>query len=147
MRYLVHYSIGGAGVSSLASLGLEFDEDGRLELDTTAFATATNTDAKADDVLSFLGSASSGFLRHALDTLNGLTDETDGLFEAQTTSLGEEIDRIDDQIAAEQGRIDLMEENLRERMAAADAVIAAMEQQVSFMIALFEQMQLNAERY
>jgi len=145
LRNAVHYRLAGT-VSSLTSLGLTYDPDGHLSLDTSIFTAATNTKSKLDAALAFLGTQNSAFLQSALDTLEGLTDETDGLIQAQLKSLEEQIESTDDLIEANQGRVDQMEEDLRERLGAADALIAAMEQQATFMIGLFEQMRLNLQK-
>ncbi|MCS6954415.1 MAG: hypothetical protein NZM33_16340, partial [Bryobacteraceae bacterium] len=55
------------------------------------------------------------------------------------------LQRQEARIAAEQERIDLLEKNLAERMAAADALIAALEQKVRYFNTLFEAMRIARE--
>lgn len=146
LRNLVGYSTAGS-VPSLTALGLTYDADGRLSLDSSTFTAATDTASELDATLSFLGSEDSGFVMAALDNLDGLLDSTDGLFQLQTTSLEDQLESVEDLLEAGQQRVDLMEADLRERISAADALIAAMEQQATFMIGLFEHMKLYAEQF
>jgi len=146
LRNLVGYSTPGS-VPSLTALGLSYAADGRLSLDSSVFTAATDTTAELDATLSLLGSEDSGFLMAALDNMDGLLDSADGFFQLQTTSLEDQLDGLEDLLEAGQERVDLMEADLRERISAADALIAAMEQQASFMIGLFEQMKLYAQQF
>jgi flagellar capping protein FliD len=112
-------------------------------LDTAAFASAAE-DFQA--LLDFLGtSTTDGFLKYATDALAALNDDTDGLIQAEIDSVADQIRAQDDKIAAEQDRIDLMEENLLAQMAAADALIASLEQQVLYFTGLFESMRIATQ--
>ena len=140
LRDLAGYDSGATGISSLNSLGLEFDDQGRLSLDMTTFSAAANGQYEALEV--FLGSSSNdGFLKYAADLMDGLENSTDGIIDTAISSLQAEMTRQDTRIAEEQDRIDQLQENLVARMAAADAMIAALEQQVRYMTGLFEAMQ------
>jgi flagellar hook-associated protein 2 len=143
MRAVAGYSGTSGGISSLADLGLSFDDQGKLSLDTAAFASAAE-DFQA--LLDFLGtSTTDGFLKYATDALAALNDDTDGLIQAEIDSVADQIRAQDDKIAAEQDRIDLMEENLLAQMAAADALIASLEQQVLYFTGLFESMRIATQ--
>jgi len=146
LRSLAGYSTGGS-VSSLTALGLTYDSGGRLSLDSSVFSAATDTASEMDAALAFLGSKDSGFLKAARGSMDGLLNSTSGLFQLQSASLESQLDSLDDQLDASQKRVDLMETDLRERISAADALIAAMEQQATFMIGLFEQMKLYAKQF
>jgi flagellar capping protein FliD len=144
MHSLIAYSEGGRAASSLIHLGLEFDSKGRLSLNAAAFNKATESAAKMDDATKLLGSASGGFVKYALRFLDGLTHEDTGILAAHVTSLDDESKRAEEQIAANQDRVDAMERDLRQRLSAADAAIAALEQQANYMINMFAQMRANA---
>jgi flagellar capping protein FliD len=91
--------------------------------------------------MDFLGSASSsGFLKTASDALNLAEDSTSGVVKEAIQSLNTEMTHQDDLIATTQSQIDDLQTNLQQQMAAADAAIAAMQQQVSFMTQLFQSM-------
>jgi flagellar hook-associated protein 2 len=139
LRDLAGYDSGAAGVSSLSSLGFEFDDKGKLSLDMTAFSAATTGEWEALEA--FLGESSTdGFLKYASDLMAGLEDSTGGIIETAISSFKDEIAFQDTRIDEEQDRIDQLEENLIARMAAADAMIASLERQVTYMTGLFESM-------
>jgi flagellar capping protein FliD len=83
-------------------------------------------------------------VKYALRFLDGLTHEDTGILAAHVTSLDDESKRAEEQIAANQDRVDAMERDLRQRLSAADAAIAALEQQANYMINMFAQMRANA---
>lgn len=146
LRQLAQYSGGPEGISSLTALGLNFDDQGKLSLDTSVFdgAASGNMDLLAE----FLGSSSeSGFLKYATDLLDSLLDGTDGLIQLSITSLEDQISDQDERIAVEEERVQQVEENLVAQMSAADALIAAMEQQVTYISGLFESMRIASQMY
>jgi flagellar capping protein FliD len=101
-------------------------------------AVSTGDFEKIED---FLGSAeTSGFLKYAADITDGLQENTTGAFDVAITSLSERIAWQDTRIAEEEDRLAQLEENLIARMAAADAMIASLERQVTYMTGLFESM-------
>jgi flagellar capping protein FliD len=148
LRQLSAYATGTGTIDSLTALGLEFDAEGRLSFDTTAFSTATTGRFAA--LSAFLGNSGSqgnGFLKVATDTLNGLQDVTSGLVKTSISSLKTQISRQDSAIGDAQERIDLLQKNLMNQMAAADALIAGLEQKSGYMGTLFESMRLASQTY
>lgn len=140
LRNVTGYSAsGGGGLDSLTALGLSFDQDGVLSIDTNAFSDAVQ--GHMDELSAFLGGASTGgFLKAASDAIASLEDPTNGAIKNQIDSVRQQITDQDSRIADEQERIDTLKSNLQERMAAADALIAQMEQQVTYMTNLFDSM-------
>jgi flagellar hook-associated protein 2 len=146
LRDVAQYSGDSGAITSLTELGLTFDGEGKLSLDTSTFSSAASDNMKA--VLTFLGSTTeSGFLKSATDLLYSLEDTTDGLIKTAISSLEAAVAAQDDRIAAEQDRVDRVRENLVAQMAAADALIAALEQQASYITDLFESMRIAAGMY
>ena len=97
--------------------------------------------AHPGNVSSFLGSATTGgFLKTATDILNSLEDPISGTIETTRTSAQTAITNQNRRIANEQDRIDILQSSLIARMAAADALIASLEQQVTYFNSLFESM-------
>lgn len=142
LRDIIGYSSGSGALSSLSSLGLGFDDNWKLTMDTAAFSTAT--DGQFEALSSFLGSSSTdGFMKYASDLMVGLEDSTNGVVKAAVSSLQAQMTQQDARIAEEQTRIDSLEKSLNARMAAADALIASMEQQVIFMNGLIDAMWSN----
>ncbi len=134
---------GSGGLSSLTALGLSFDSSGALSFDSGVFNTATS--ANLSGLSSFLGSATGGgFLKSATDFMNSLEDSTSGVLKTGIGSLQRQLTDQDTRIAAEQDHIDQLKTDMQARMAAADALIASMEQQVNYFTSLFESMRTSA---
>lgn len=136
MRQVLQYTAGGTGINNINGLGLNTDKSGHLIFDTTAFDAAYAENAQA--VRSFLGSETgSGFLKAAdgvLDQVDGLTS---GMLVQAKSQVATSITTTDRSITDQQARITLMESNLRQRLVAADATIALLEQQVSLIKGMF----------
>ena len=144
LQQITGYSTGNSGISSLTSLGLEFDQNGVLSFNSSTFASATR--GQLTQLAGFLGSATGGgFLQAAGDALNGLTDPSSGVFASSTASLQDAITRDNQSISDDQTRLNDMTTSLNAKMAAADAAVAAMEQQYSYLTQMFAQMQANAQ--
>jgi flagellar hook-associated protein 2 len=140
MSDIVGYSAASGNIRSLADLGINLDDAGRLSLDETVLASKP-----VDDVLAFLGDATSGFLKSAGDVMTTIQDSTDGLLAVEHASLDRQIERQDRLIASNEERIEAMRANLNARMAAADAVIAVLEQQAAGIQGLFEAFRASQE--
>lgn len=146
LRDIANYDFGSGDVTTLTDLGLQFDDKGKLSLNSSVL-TSVGADS-FDALLTFLGgSTESGFLKSATDVLNGLLDDTSGVLDTTINSVSDQTNQQDDLIAAEQARVDLMEAHLTAQMAAADALIASLEQQVTYMTNLFASMREAAKMY
>ncbi len=132
------YTASAGNIRTLADLGITLSDTGRLSLDRTVLATKP-----ANDVLAFLGDETGGFLKTAGGVLDTVQDPENGLLAVEQGSLDRQIAREDELIASNQARIDTLQQNLQARMAAADAVIAVLEQQASGIQTLFESMRAN----
>ena len=92
-------------------------------------------------VTDFLGSATQGgFLKTATDTLNSLTAPISGVIPTMLLSIAGEITETGNRISENQALVDQMTENLNAKMAAADALIASMQQQATYFTNLFASM-------
>jgi flagellar hook-associated protein 2 len=139
LRSLSGFNGGSGAVRNLTDLGLTVDKTGKLSFDQTVFDNAST--AHSSDVSAFLGSASTGgFLKAATDTLNGLEDPDHGSIETTRASAQTAITKQNQKIADEQTRIDILTASLTARMSAADALIASLEQQVTYFTSLFASM-------
>lgn len=140
LRQVTQYNTGSSsGIQSLFSLGIDLDSQGKLTFDSSKLDSG-NPNALMD----FLGStSSSGFLKTASDALDLAENSSSGAVKQAIQSLDTQMRHQDDLIATTQKRIDDLTTGLQERMAAADAAIAALQQQVNFMTALFQTMNAN----
>jgi flagellar hook-associated protein 2 len=127
------YTTGSGSLGSTTALGLEMDQNGHLSVDSTVFDTLSTT-----DIQTFLGGLdSSGFLKAAGDAINSVADTTSGNIQDSISSLQNEVTKQTNQISEEQQRINDIQNSLQQRLAAADAAIATLEQQKTYYADLF----------
>jgi flagellar hook-associated protein 2 len=145
LRNLAGYAGGSGYVQNLTDLGLTFDSNGKLSFDQAQFDSVAS--AHPTDVAAFLGSATSGgFLQSATDLLNGLEDPLSGTIETARTSAQDQITKKNQAISDEQDRIDQLQASLTAQLSAADALIASLEQKVTYLSQLFDTMNSNARQ-
>lgn len=136
LRGLSTYQGGSGTIQTLADLGINLDRYGKLSVDQSKLDDVLASDP--DGVQAFLGSAdTSGFLKTASDSLTGVDDPINGILTSLQETVQERISKQNSQIADMQNRIDLMQANLVARMAAADSLVASLEQQVTYFTTLF----------
>jgi flagellar hook-associated protein 2 len=146
LQSIAGYTTGNSGISSLASLGFSFDSSGVLSFDSSAFASATS--GQTAQLLSFLGSSSTGgFLEAASNALAGIEDPTDGVLTQDLSSLSSQITTENTSISDEQDKVNTLQTNLTQQMATADAAIATMEQQLVSLQGYFQAMQTEEQEY
>jgi flagellar hook-associated protein 2 len=139
LRRFMNYTSTGA-LKSSEQLGFTFDDKGVLSFDSAKFE-ALSSSAVAD----FLGSAAQpGFLALAEQAIAGIDAKDTGLLPSSLTSVRNQIAETDRQVVANQERLELLKQRLAAQMAAADALIGQLEQQVGYMNGLFESMRINA---
>lgn len=143
---LGNYSLDQSGSTSLAALGLTMGRDGKLTFDSNSFSAAYGFDPTA--VLNLIGSATSGgFLKTASDRLAFVDGPGTGLIQVESAALQKETTRLGDQINIQQSRVDQLKERLEGQIAAADALIASLEQQYQYISGMFSAMQDTAKSY
>ena len=135
LRNLVNYSGGSSGITSLADLGVTLDKTGHLAFDQSVFSSASSSNLPG--VISFLGDSTSGFLKNATDLTTNIEDPVNGVLFLTSSSVTKQIAKEQNQITDNQNRVDLLQKNLTARLAAADALIATLEQKVTQITALF----------
>ncbi|HEY9140437.1 MAG TPA: flagellar filament capping protein FliD [Bryobacteraceae bacterium] len=139
-----YFSSSTSGVNGLKELGLDLGETGQLTFDSQTLDSAYASNPAG--VASFLGSATGGgWLESATNALTGLVDPTVGLVTNEETNLGNQITSISKQITTKQDQVTTMQTNLTNQMAAADAMIATMEQQQSFLTQMMQAEQIDSQ--
>lgn len=137
LRDLTSFSGGSGSVTSLADLGLTFDGTGHLAFDQSQFASVAAADP--GDLASYFGTGTgTGFLAAASGILDGLTNTTNGLFQAQQATIQNRITADNQEISDTQDRITTMQNQLTAQMSAADALLSTLESQSTFMTQLFQ---------
>jgi flagellar capping protein FliD len=143
LRTIGSFAPSHTGMSSLASVGVLMDRSGKLYLDSTEWDKVKNDFSGLE---TFAGSlTTSGFVKSANDDLNTLQDAKTGILKTAIATSDEQAVAADSRLVEEQRRIDDLQESLQQRFAAADALIASLEQQASYFINLFTAMKANQE--
>jgi flagellar hook-associated protein 2 len=141
-------------VSGFRSLGITLGQDGTLTVDYSQLQLKDLFDSGS--VNAFLGSApdatdttkaGSGFLKAASDVLKSIADSSAGLIPALQASLKSQLTTTAASITARQAQVTQMQDRLVNQMALNDAAIASMEQQYSFLSAMFEATQTSSRQY
>jgi len=140
------YNSSSDQVNGLASLGLDLGADGHF---TYNALTLLSTDfSNSEGVASFLGSATGGgFLQAATNALNNLEDPTTGVVKTTEADVKTHITDIGTQISTKQTQVDQLQAEMQDQMARADALIASMEQQYTYMSDLFQAQQTADQQY
>ena len=135
------YSGSSGAVRTLADMGVTLDDTGQLTFDSSQF----NSDS-VDALQNFLGGASTGgFLQAATNALNGVEDATSGSLKMAIQDLNGQIANENDQISTEDQKIVDLQNNVTQQVAAADALIASLESQKTYMTGLFQSMMYSNE--
>jgi flagellar hook-associated protein 2 len=141
LHSLANYSGAGGGFTSLNNLGLSFDTNGHLTLDPSVLSNVGGS--QLSDLVSFLGSPTSGgFLQFATDQMNAIEDPATGMLKTAITSNSDQITHENQLISDQQNQINQLQTSLQAKMAAADAAISQIEQQLSYFTGLFQSMYL-----
>ena len=137
LQSLGNYAAGSGNISSLAVLGVGFeDETGQLSFTQSTFDTATSGQTAA--LTQFLGSATGGgFLQTATNAMTGLLDPTTGVLPDQMNSVQSNITSTNTQITAKETAVTQLQTNLTQQMAAADTMIYDLQQQSSQLQGIF----------
>jgi flagellar hook-associated protein 2 len=135
-----------SGLSGLSALGLDLGSDGQLTYDSSALSSTATSNA--DELSAFLGSVSGGgFLKAANDALNSIDDSSTGLLATTQSALQSQITNLTNTIDDKQTQVDNLQTQLQQQMAAADAAIATMQQQYTYLSNMFQAMQTAAKQY
>ena len=126
----------GSPANSLANFGITVDSTGQLSIDTAAFTTAAN--ANFSTLVSTLGSSTTGgFLQTAANLLSGVENATTGTLPSEESTVAAQITNQNTKIANEQATVTQLQTNLTAQISKADALIAGLESQVSYVTGLF----------
>jgi len=143
LRQLVNYSGSSGTFTSLTQLGIEFTQQGTLTFNSSVVSNLSPD--QVNQALSFLGDPlSGGFLKAATDNLNALMDPISGLLPGELQSVEQQSQHEAQAISDAQDRVNLLQTRLQAQLAAADALIATLQQQTQFIQGLFNIPKLNS---
>jgi flagellar hook-associated protein 2 len=141
LQNLTYYTATGS-IQSIADLGLTFSQTGVLSFNPTVLSAAASSDFQG--VTSFLGSAAGGgFLQAATNVLSSVMEPRTGEIPTETSAVAGEIASINSEISADQSNLNTLQTSLTNQMDSADALIATMQQQYSYVTSLFSAMTAN----
>lgn len=142
LRQIFNSGNPSGSINSLADLGLTFGQDGHLSFDASVLSKASAN--SMTNVLNFLGSeSSSGFLQSAKNILTSINDSTTGSLPVGEQVITDGLSSLADKMSATQDRITLLQQNLTDQMSKADALVAGLQQQVSYFTSMFAAMRQN----
>ncbi|MDZ7639336.1 MAG: flagellar filament capping protein FliD [Bryobacterales bacterium] len=146
LRDLPSFSGESGSFQNFTDIGLRFDDKGTMTLDSGALSGLS--DEKLDQLVAFLGTEKTGgFVGTALGTIGVATTAESGILALERKSYADQGKAEALQVQQMQERMDLMETNLRERFAALDSAIAALQQQALYFNNLFESMRIAQQTY
>lgn len=128
-------TFGSGQFNTLASVGIQLNNDGTLKLDQSKLTKAIAKDSRAvSEVISGSGSAD-GMMDLMRDAVSNLTAPTSGALDVRKDGLGAQAKRFDDRIQAEQKRLDTLETRLRKTFSEMDTTVAGYRAQLNYLTA------------
>ncbi len=124
------FNVAGSNLQYLFDVGITFDRDGILSLDSDKFDQVTADDFNG--VVQLFTDPENGFAQ-ALDTVLSSYVETGGLIEARTDGLSESRSQIDDDIERIEDRVALTEQRLRRQYTALDSLVGQLNATSTFL--------------
>lgn len=128
-------TFGTGQFNTLASLGIQLNNNGTLKLDQVKLNNAISKDSRAvTDVIA--GSASTdGMMDMMRELASTLTAPTSGTLDVRKGGLEAQAKRYDDQIGVEQKRLDTLENRLRKTFSEMDSTVAGYKSQLNYLLA------------
>jgi flagellar hook-associated protein 2 len=137
LTQMIGYSGSSGSITSLAQLGVEFTQQGTLTFNSSVLTGLSQS--QISDALTFLGDPNSGgLLQYANNTLNNITDPISGAVATETQSLQNQNTQDQTGITKDQAQLTVMQANLQAQMAQANALIATLQNQTTFLQGLFQ---------
>lgn len=134
LRSISSYT-GSGSVLSIADLGLELDDKGRMTFNAIKYSA---TGADFDAVKEFLGTTTTGFTGAIRRTIVDLADPANGQIQTAISFIQSSDAALSAQITRLQERIDVQIAALEAQFAAADTLLAGLESQQDLLSRLFE---------
>lgn len=125
---------------SVSDLGLSFDRDGILSLDSTKLSAAIDNDFNI--VTELFTDTDNGFASQLSNLLDGYT-KSGGIVSGRTDGLNTQIDTIDDRIINLDYRLSLTETRLRKQFTALDTLLGTANQTSSFLASELNRLNIN----
>lgn len=124
------FNVPGSNFQYLFDIGITFDRDGILSLDSDKFDQAIEDDFNG--VVQLFTDPENGFAQ-AIDSILSSYVNTGGLIQARTDGLSESRSQIDDDIERIENRVALTEQRLRRQYAALDGLVGQLNATSNFL--------------
>lgn len=123
-------NIAGASVSYLAQIGISFQKDGTLAVDSATLTSSLNTNFS--QTVSLLTDSNQGFANRLYDASNSLLS-VGGLIPSKQDSINTQVRSIDDQTARMQVMLDSKQKQLQTQYTALDTLMSNMNSTSAFL--------------
>lgn len=127
-------SFGAGAINSLAELGFNIDDEGKLSLDDEQLSKRFEADPEA--VEAYFTTETAGFAKRAEDVLNRLSGEGNSLLLSRSNSLQDKIDVGNERISLLNDRLDAERERLLKTFFDMETAIAKMQNNLSAISAI-----------
>lgn len=121
--------------NGLNTVGLDLDAAGELSFNSTEFQAEMG--ANVQDLAQFLGDSTQGFIGAATNAISGLTDFDSGILTGEENTLNSDISKLTTNMTNQVATINTNQQNLFQQLAAQDATIYTLSQQVTYFQDLF----------
>ncbi|CDS50302.1 Flagellar hook-associated protein FliD [Polaromonas sp. CG9_12] len=126
----------GSGLTMLSQIGVSFQKDGTLALDSTKLKAAL--DSKMSGVANLFAGAASGYGTKMAALITGYTDTTGGVLTAATKGINTTLDMLAKQYTATSARVESTVARYKAQFTALDVMMSQMNQTSSYLTAQFE---------
>lgn len=118
-------------LTNLSQVGITFQQDGTLALDSTKLGSALGSDF--NNVVSLFSNATQGFATRINNLTTSMLDPTNGLLVTTTNGINADIKTLDNRMTQMNARLAQIETNYRAQFSALDAMLGQMQQTSSFL--------------
>lgn len=129
-------TVGSGALQTLASLGVNLNNDGSLKLDATKLSEVLASDPSAvTNVLAGDDSATDGVMDVLRSLVDDMNDPADGILATREDGFESRAKTLEDRIEAEQARLGRLEEMLRRQFINMDSTVAGNLAQLDYVTA------------
>ena len=126
----------GSGLTMLSQIGVSFQKDGTLALDSAKLTAAL--DGKMSGVANLFSAGTGGFGTKMSTLLGGYTNSTDGVLSSATKGINKTLDSLAKQYSATSERIDATVARYKTQFSALDVMMSRMNQTSSYLTQQFD---------
>ena len=134
----------GSGLTMLSQIGVSFEKDGTLALNTTKLAAAL--DDTMSGVANLFSAGTGGFGAKMSTLLVGYTNSTDGVLTSATKGINKTLDSLAKQYTATSERIDATIERYKAQFTQLDVMMSRMNQTSTYLTQQFEAMNNSSKK-